>query len=106
LLPMMVSLLSSRPPSLVGFFRCPPPPTLAASHGRRYQQSVTLTAGALTSPSSSLGPPVAIATPPAVLPLCGVVRTLSAWLAVRWATIKKCLRLLLYAKWRRMGITV
>jgi len=44
LLPMVPSL-SSRPPSLVGCFRCPPPPTLAASHGRRHQQSVALTAG-------------------------------------------------------------
>ena len=66
LLPMMVSLLSSRLPSLVGCFRCPPSPTLAASHGRRRQQSVTLTAGASTSPSSSPDPPVVVATPPVV----------------------------------------
>ena len=37
LLPTMVPSLSSRLPSLVGCFRCPPPPTLAASHGRRHQ---------------------------------------------------------------------
>ena len=65
LLPM-VPLLSSRPPSLVGCFRCPPPPTLAASHGRRHQQSVALTAGASTSLSSLPGPPVVVAMPPAV----------------------------------------
>ncbi len=58
--------MSSRLPSLVGCFRCPPPFTLAASHGRRPHQSVTLTAGASTSPSSSPVPPVAVATPPAV----------------------------------------
>ena len=32
LLPAMVLSLSSRPSALVGCFRCPPPPTLAASH--------------------------------------------------------------------------
>jgi hypothetical protein len=31
--------LSSRLPSLVGCFHCPPPPTLAASHGRRHTSS-------------------------------------------------------------------
>jgi hypothetical protein len=51
LLPMMVPSLPSRLPSLVGCFRCPPPPILSASHGRRHQQSVTLTAGDSTSPS-------------------------------------------------------
>ena len=66
LLPTMVPSLSSRPPSLVGCFRCPPPPTLAASHGRPHQQSVTLTAGASRSPSSSEVPPVVVATLPAV----------------------------------------
>jgi hypothetical protein len=76
LLPMMVSLLSSRPSALVICFRCPPPPTLAASHGSRCQQSVALTAGALTSPLPC--PPLVVATPPAVLPLCGVFRTLTA----------------------------
>ena len=63
LLPM-VPLLSSRPPSLVGCFRCPPPLTLAPSHGRRHQQSVALTAGTSTSPSPSPGPPVVVAMPP------------------------------------------
>ena len=35
----MVPSLSSRLPSLVSYFRCPPPPTLAASHGRRHTSS-------------------------------------------------------------------
>ena len=39
LLPTMVPSLSSGLPSLVGCFRCPPPPTLAASHGRRHTSS-------------------------------------------------------------------
>ena len=68
LLPTMVSSLSSRPSALVGCFRCPPPPTLTASHGSRRQLSVALTAGALTSPSPC--PPLVVVTPPAVLPLC------------------------------------
>jgi hypothetical protein len=46
LLPTMVSSLSSRPSALVSCFRCPPPPTLTASHGSRCQQSVALTASA------------------------------------------------------------
>ena len=66
MLPTMVPSLSSRPPSLVGCFRCPPPPTLATSHGRPHQQSLTLTAGALRSPSLSEVPPVVVATLPAV----------------------------------------
>ena len=64
LLPTMVSSLSSRPSALVGCFCCLPPPTLAASHGSRRQQSVALTASALTSPSPC--PPLIVATPPAV----------------------------------------
>ena len=64
LLPTMVSSLSSRPSALVGCFRCPPPPTLAASHGSRCQQSIALTASASTSPSPC--PPLVVATPPAV----------------------------------------
>ena len=64
LLPTMVSSLSSRPSALVGCFCCLPPPTLAASHGSRRQQSVALTASALTSPSPC--PPLVVATPPAV----------------------------------------
>ena len=68
LLPTMVPSLSSRLPSLVGCFRCPPPPTLAASHGRRHQQSVALTAGASTSLSSSPGPLVIAVMPQAVPP--------------------------------------
>ena len=51
LLPTMVSSLSSRPSALVGCFRCPPQPTLAASHGSRRQLSVALTADNSTSPS-------------------------------------------------------
>jgi hypothetical protein len=66
LLPTMVPSLSSRLPSLVGCFRCPSPPILAASHGRRHQQSFTLTASTLTSLSSSPGPSVVVAAPPAV----------------------------------------
>jgi hypothetical protein len=64
LLPTMVSSLSSRPSALVGCFCFLPPPTLAASHGSRRQQSVALTASALTSPSPC--PPLIVATPPAV----------------------------------------
>ena len=64
LLPMMVSLLLSWPSALVGCFCCPPPPTLAASHGSRHQQSVALTASASTSPSPCS--PLVVATPPAV----------------------------------------
>ena len=79
LLPTMVSLLSSRPSALVGCFHCLPPLTLAASHGSRCQQSIALTAGTLTSPSPC--PPLVIATPLAVLPLCGVFQTLAAQLA-------------------------
>jgi hypothetical protein len=81
LLSTMVSSLLSRPSALVGCFRCPPPPTLAASHGSRCQLSVALTAGASTSPSPC--PPLVAATPPAVLPLCGVFRTLAARLMDR-----------------------
>ena len=76
LLPTMVSSLSSRPSALVGCFRCPPPSTLAASHGSRRQLSVALTAGASTSPLPC--PPLVVATPPAVLPLCGFFRILAA----------------------------
>jgi hypothetical protein len=76
LLPTMVSSLSSWPSALVVCFRCPPPPTLTASHGSCHQQSAALTAGTLTSPSPS--PPLVVTTPPAVLPLCGVFRTLAA----------------------------
>ncbi len=64
LLPTKVSPLSSRPSALVGCFRCPPPPTLAASHGSRHQQSIALTASTLTLPSPC--PPLVVATPPAV----------------------------------------
>ncbi len=64
LLLTMVSLLSSRPSALVGCFCCPPPPTLAASHGSRHQQSVALTASASTLPSPCS--PLVVATPPAV----------------------------------------
>ena len=39
LLPTMVPSLSSGLPSLVGCFRCLPPPTLAASYGRRHTSS-------------------------------------------------------------------
>jgi hypothetical protein len=56
--PLLPTMVPSS--SLVGCFRCPPPPTLAASHGRRHHQSVTLTAGASTSPSSLPGPPVIV----------------------------------------------
>ena len=65
LLPAMVSSLSSRSSALVGCFHCPPPPTLAASHGSRCQQSVALTAtSATTSPSPC--PPLDVVTLPAV----------------------------------------
>jgi len=76
LLPTMVSSLSSRPSALVGCFRCPPPPTLAASHGSRHQQSIALIASTLTLPSPC--PPLVVATP-----LCGVFLTLAARLAAR-----------------------
>ena len=39
LISTMVPSLSSGLPSLFGCFRCPPPPTLAASHGRRHTSS-------------------------------------------------------------------
>ena len=81
LLPTMVSSLSSWPSALVGCFRCPPPPTLVASHGSRRQLSVALTAGNLASPLPC--PPLVVATPPAFLPLCGVFQTLAARLAAR-----------------------
>ena len=64
LLPTMVLSLSSWPSALVGCFRCPPPPTLAASHGSRRQQSVAFTNSASMSPLPC--PPLVVATPPAV----------------------------------------
>ena len=81
LLPTMVSFFSSWPSALVSCFCCPPPPTLAASHGSRCQLSVALTVGASTSPSPC--PPLVIATPPAVLPLCKVFQIFAAQLAAR-----------------------
>ena len=81
LLPTMVLPLSSWPSALVGCFCCPPPPppTLAASHVRCCQQSVALTSVALTLPSPC--PPLVVATPPAILTLCGVLKTLAVRLA-------------------------
>jgi hypothetical protein len=81
LLPTMVSSLSSWPSAHFGCFRCPPPPTPAASHVSCRQLSVALTAG--NSPSPSPCPPLVVAAPPAFLPLCGVFRTLAARLAAR-----------------------
>jgi hypothetical protein len=77
--PLMVLSLSSRPSALVGCFHCPPP-----AHSRRFpwhrrQQSVSLTAGASTLPLPC--PPLIVATPSAVLPLCAVFQTLAAQLA-------------------------
>jgi hypothetical protein len=75
---------SHRPPALIGCLCHLPLPTLAASRGSsRCRQCVALTASALTLTSPSPGPPAIVATPPAVLPLYGVVQTFAAQLTAR-----------------------